>query len=138
MCSLVELHGESIKICVKTNIKNRKYGEIMKAKIETANIPQATIRKKFVGLILSLVSFGIALKTMDEVFERAIDKWTNCYQWPVLFNATYQAWYTVQGCMNLWGAEIICFVWIGLSTVAAVTFAYLLGREGNISVARKN
>ena len=110
----------------------------MKSKIETANVPQATVRKKFLGLILSLVSFGIALKTMDEVFERAIDKWINCYQWPVVFNASYQSWYTVQGCMNLWGAEIISFIWIGLSTVAAVTFAYLLGREDSDSVARKN
>lgn len=111
---------------------------MMKAKIETANIPHATVRKKFLGLVLSLVSFGIALKTMDEVFERAIDKWINCYQWPMIVNTSNQVWYTVQGCMNLWGAEIICFIWIGLSAVAAVTFAYLLGREDNDFVSRKN
>lgn len=105
-------------------------------KKETANTSQVKVKKKFIGLIISLVSFGIALKTVDEVFERAIDKWINCYQWPVVFNSSYQVWYAVQGCMNLWGAEIICFVWIGLSVIAAVTFAYLLGREEN-SVVRK-
>ena len=85
-----------------------------------------SLKLKILGILAASLSFGIAIKTMDEVFGIAIDRYRTCYQWPIMFNEGY--WHTRNGCMDLWGAEIICFVWMLISFIVAVALALQTGR----------